>query len=172
MNIKKTAITMILVPSIVITGLYGCAKSDSTVAQEVTTNPISQSYEQAKANGYTGTEQEWEKLLALYNTNPQAAKEEASQFGLSEVLLASVAGAALGALLGSQVQQNSMKREEEKRRANTGYVNTNTAATANRSSYSSTTGSKPATSSVSLAKAPSTTSVARGGFGGAVSSGG
>lgn len=168
------------------------------------TNPLLDSYQQAKAQGYTGTLDEWVQLSQLYETNPQQAQEVAQQSGFSggDMFLGALAGAAVGALAANAMSSKTnmasntysaqrvndrtnyaYSQPADRDRRNTGggaYVPT-TGATTNRTTSglsSSTTTPKAATPaprpSVSAPARSTTsfTSVSRGGFGGAVSSGG
>lgn len=171
-------------------------------------NPLLDSYNQAKAQGYTGTLDQWTELSKLYETNPQQAQQVAQESGFSggEVLMGALAGAAMGALaanaMNSRTQMASTSysaqrannttnyaysqpynREEEKDRRNTGMT---PVVTGNNSSVGSTSTairpsspvptvstSRPTTTvSAPVSRSTSFTSVSRGGFGGAVSSGG
>lgn len=171
------------------------------------TNPLLDSYQQAKAQGYTGTLDEWAQLSKLYETNPQQAQEVAQQSGFSggDMFLGALAGAAVGALAANAMSSKTnmasntysaqrvndrtnyaysqpADRERDRRTTGSGYVpGAGTSATANRTASglsSSTTAPKAATTaprpSVSAPARSTTsfTSVSRGGFGGAVSSGG
>lgn len=168
------------------------------------TNPLLDSYQQAQAQGYTGTLDEWAQLSKLYETNPQQAQEVAQQSGFSggEMLMGALAGAAVGALAANAMSSKtnmasntysaqrvnertnyaySQPADRDRRTTGGGGYVPSTGATANRTASglsSSTTAPKAATTaprpSVSAPARSTTsfTSVSRGGFGGAVSSGG
>lgn len=178
--------------------------SDGSMSQ----NALLDSYSQAKAQGYTGTLDQWTELSRLYETNPQQAQQQAQESGFSggEMLMGALAGAAMGALaanaMNSRTQMASntyssqrannannyaysqpYNREEEKDRRTTGggapivTGNTSTAGSSSTairpsSPVPSASTSRPATVSTPVARTSSYTSVSRGGFGGAVSSGG
>ena len=129
---KKFLIPILIVPFF---AMPGCSdiepennqvvvqKDESTVVKNeddsLSKSPLITSYENAKAEGYQGSLEDWVQLVHLTETQPEVAKQQLEDQGLDSAAL----------LVGS---------------------------------------SKP---SVSLSKAP-TTAVARGGFGGATSSGG
>lgn len=168
------------------------------------TNPLLDSYQQAQAQGYTGTLDEWAQLSKLYETNPQQAQEVAQQSGFSggEMLMGALAGAAVGALAANAMSSKtnmasntysaqrvnertnyaySQPADRDRRTTGGGGYVPSTGTTANRTASglsSSTTAPKAATTaprpSVSAPARSTTsfTSVSRGGFGGAVSSGG
>lgn len=145
----KKAIVMAIVPAFV---LAGCAKVEESqpavlYAEEVAASNavLQESYNEAKAGGYTGTIEEWSKLVQLHQTNPQEAAQQASDSGYSgmEMLMAG----AMGMMLGNMMANNQSSR-----------------------SYNSST--RAAQTSRSAQPAAKSASVSRGGFGGAVSSGG
>ena len=179
--------------------------SDGSMSQ----NALLDSYNQAKAQGYTGTLDQWSELSRLYETNPQQAQQVAQESGFSggEMLMGALAGAAIGALAANamssrtQMASNSYSsqrannatnyaysqpynREEEKDRRNTASAapivtgsnsptgSTGTSATRPSSPVPSVSTPRPAAVSAPVSRSSSFTSVSRGGFGGAVSSGG
>lgn len=171
--------------------------SDGSMSQ----NALLDSYNQAKAQGYTGTLDQWSELSRLYETNPQQAQQVAQESGFSggEMMMGALAGAAMGALAANamssrtQMASNSYSsqrannatnyaysqpynREEEKdRRTTTGaapIVTGGTSTTRPSSPVPSVSTPRPAAVSAPVSRSSSFTSVSRGGFGGAVSSGG
>lgn len=182
----KQSIALLIVPAFVLAG--GCAKQEDSVATAqgvaqtadgayvAVAENLNKSYEEAKSQGYTGTYEEWVKLLELHQTNPQQAQQQAANFGFDgmDMLMAG----AMGMMLGNMMSNGSYNSYRERQRSygSSAYVrpspqrlsaartaNTNTQraqAAANRSSASTSTASR------------SSATVSRGGFGGAVSSGG
>lgn len=182
MNFKKSAITLLIVPAFVI---GGCSQqSDTSVAtkdgQVVQTengdyvkiaSALNDSYEQAKANGYTGTYEDWVKLLEMHQTNPQQAAQQAAQSGYDgmDMLMAGAMGMMLGNMMSSN-SYSSYRSSSYGRSYKGGYIPSTPRATATRNV------SKPAvrqTSSVTSKSSVTTrSSTTRGGFGGARSTGG
>lgn len=158
------------------------------------------SYTKAKEQGYTGTIEEWAALVNLQQTDPVAAQKvaEASGFSGGEMLLGALAGAAVGALAVnamssrtgmasntySQQRTNNAtnyaySQPDDRDRRTTGGGGAVAATSSSSSNFSNT--SRPATMPAATASRPSVTSsaisrpsvaVSRGGFGGAVSTGG
>lgn len=183
MKISKKTIALAIVPAF---ALVGCQPSDNSVATNgsVTQNAdgsyvqvadtLNRSYEEAKSNGYTGTYEDWVKLLELHQTNPQQAAQQAAQSGFNgmDMLMAG----AMGMMLGNMMSNGSMNAyksssyydDDRKRRASGSYVYSG------RQTYStpprSTSASSQSYRSESRTVSRSTTT--RGGFGGAVSTGG
>lgn len=172
MNFKKTAIVMTIVPALFISA---CSSDPSPeqVAQEKAeqlavdgANAMNKSYEEAKAQGYTGTLEEWVALVKLNQTDPAAAQKQAESAGFSgmEMLMAGAMGMMIGNMLGNAMASKSYSSnyydKDRRSYATGGTVATRSAPTS--SSYRSN--SSKSSSSMS--------SSSRGGFGGAVSSGG
>jgi hypothetical protein len=140
--------------------ISGCAQNNDTAVQQTELEmkqeqTVLKSFQEAQASGFTGTLEDWQKIIEVHQTNPQAATELANSHGMSNMIFAGLAGAAMGALAA-----NAMSASRDRRTASTGssaYV-----APANRPNYSRNTATATR----------STGTVARGGFGGAVSSGG
>lgn len=158
-------------------------------------NQLMNSYSDAVKNGYTGSFDDWIALVKLNETNPTAANEQAAASGFSggEVLLGAIAGAAVGAMAASAMNNRSnmsnnsysaqrsnnsnnyaysqpLNRQEERRNSSGGVtsaamVNSNSRPTSNVTSSNNRQVTR-------TTAARSTTTVSRGGFGGAVSSGG
>ena len=152
----KKAITMLIVPAF---ALGACSKSPDQIG--VPTNDqfvysqdgsYSQSklydtYTAAKSNGYNGSFEDWQALVKLHETNPEQATQQAQSSGFSGS--SAVIGAIAGATALAMQAMNSANRSS--------------------SNYSN---SRPSTSYSNSTVSRSTASVSRGGFGGAVSSGG
>ena len=180
-RLNKT-IAMLIVPAFV---FAGCSSQDSVATQDSSVaktadgayvqvaDTLNKSYEEAKANGYTGTYEDWVKLLELHQTNPQAASQQAASSGYSgmDMLMAG----AMGMMLGNMMSNGSYNSYRDRQRSygSSAYVrpsasNLNSARStesrAQAAARSSATSSSSSRSSVS--------SASRGGFGGAVSSGG
>jgi hypothetical protein len=153
---------------------------------------LQQSYEQAKASGYKGSYDEWVEISKLQETNPKLAQEKAESNGFSggEMMLAALAGMAIGGLAAkayngsdntsrshSQQRLNNttnyasvQKYNEDKNRRDSSYGSTGTAfaggsVAANSNKKSSVSLSKKG-NSASGAFRSSGTAVVRGGFGG------
>lgn len=155
----KKAITMLIVPAF---ALGACSKSPDQIGVPTNDQSVysqdgsySQSklydtYNTAKSNGYNGSFEDWESLVKLHETNPEQATEQAQSSGFSgsSALIGAVAGAGATALAMQAMNNNS-------NRANSNYSN-----------------SRPSNSYTNNTTSRSTASVSRGGFGGAVSSGG
>ena len=175
------------------------------------------SYNEAKANGYTGSMDDWIALVQLHETNPEEAQAKAEESGFSggAMIMGALAGAAVGAMLASSSNSRSglasssysaqrynntnnyaysrPKDEQQSSSSGGGYVgrggstaaavagSSNTVRSGSTASGSSNTvkstpshsASTKTTSSYSSSRpTASYSSVSRGGFGGAVSSGG
>lgn len=177
-RLNKT-IAMLIVPAFV---FAGCSSQDSVATQDSSVaktadgayvqvaDTLNKSYEEAKANGYTGTYEDWVKLLELHQTNPQAASQQAASSGYSgmDMLMAG----AMGMMLGNMMSNGSYNsyRERQRSSGSSAYVRPSasnlTAARATESKAQS------ARSSATSSSKSSTSGASRGGFGGAVSSGG
>lgn len=168
------AFTLLLVPFFVV----GCSADNSEFQQPVfedssgqsvvvddqgalKISQLQQSYEKAKAAGYTGTIEEYNKLVDLVKSDPVVAQQQAEDSGFSG------SGVALAALAG-MVAGNSVGRSN--------YANQyggSSGFAASQNTYRSNYAARPtptvtrSTSSVSR----STSAVSRGGFGGSVSGG-
>lgn len=210
----KGKIVLSLVP---LFALGGCAPDNSNtgVASQdsysqvdengfYSNNEIQQSYDKARESGYTGSMDDWVKLIELSDSNPSQAAQQAADSGFSggEMLLGALTGAALGAVMANasnsrqNMASNSYSAQRlndnnnyaecrtvngkkdpdcDKRSGNGYYRSSGTTSTTtyssmnnNKNSYSrSTTTARPTTTARS-----SVSTVSRGGFGGAVSSGG
>lgn len=173
MKLKKS-IVMLMVPAFV---LAGCAKDDSVaVASNVAQTPegafvqvadtLNKSYEEAKAKGYTGTYEDWVKLLELHKTDPAAATQAASNSGFSgmDMMMAGTMGMMLGNMM-SNGSYNSFKSRQQAM-GSSAYV---PPARNTLNSYRATESRAVSTKAAAVSRS---TSTSRGGFGGAVSSGG
>lgn len=153
------------------------------------------SFDEAQAKGYTGTMDEWIALVQMHETNPEQAQAEAEESGFSggSLLMGALAGAAVGALLASSASSRSglasnsysaqrynnntkyaysrPKDEQQNTSSGGGGGGAAAAAVAARSNANSTT-ARSSSSSATPRATTSYSSVSRGGFGGAVSSGG
>lgn len=173
---------MLIVPAFVIAG---CAKDESIASQSDSVaktadgayvqvaDTLNKSYEEAKSNGYTGTYEDWVKLLELHQTNPQAASQQAASQGYSGMNM--LMAGAMGMMLGNMMSNGSYNSYRDRQRSygSSAYVrpspqNLSSARAAESRAQSAARASAAKSSSVSR----STSSVSRGGFGGAVSSGG
>jgi hypothetical protein len=155
----KKAITMLIVPAF---ALGACSKSPDQIGVPTNDQSVysqdgsySQSklydtYTAAKSNGYNGSFEDWQALVKLHETNPEQATQQAQSSGFSG------SSAVMGAIAGAGATALAMQA-----------MNNN----ANRSS-SNYSNSRPSTSYSNSTASRSTASVSRGGFGGAVSSGG
>ncbi len=67
------------------------------------------SYKEAKANGYSGSMDDWIALVQLHETNPEEAQAKAEESGFSggAVIMGALAGAAVGAMLASSSNSRS-----------------------------------------------------------------
>lgn len=211
---KNRVITLALLP---VFALTACGQDDaepersvapkeaSAVVQNTdgsyTTDPLILSYRDAKAEGYTGSLEDWAKLTKLYEKDPEEAQRVVQQSGFDggDMLLAGIAGAYIGSLSSNSNGYHYQRpthtthvvhktkyvtvREKEKKNtsATAAYVPrpTSTTRSSAPTSYTSkttttTTSYKPSSSvsSSSSSSRSSFTSVSRGGFGGARSSGG
>jgi uncharacterized protein YgiB involved in biofilm formation len=182
MKCLNKTITMLIVPAFV---FAGCSNQDSVATQDSgvvktadgayvqVADTLNKSYEEAKANGYTGSYEDWVKLLELHQTNPQAASQQAASSGYSGMDM--LMTGAMGMMIGNMMSNGSYNSYRDRQRSygSSAYVrpsasNLNSARStesrAQAAARSSATSSSSSRSSVS--------SVSRGGFGGAVSSGG
>ena len=116
---KKNSIALMIVP------IFALTACDDTTNYESVATPqneaivkneegfystvVLDSYQKAQADGYTGTVDDWIKLVSLYETNPQQAQAEASESGFSggEMLLGALAGAAIGGLLANSMSSKN-----------------------------------------------------------------
>lgn len=167
MQFKKAAIILTIVPAMFITG---CEQSQQDVAVQKaaeTANALNESYAEAKKNGYTGTFEEWVKLVELNQTNPQQAQQQAKDSGFDgmDMLMAGAMGMMLGNMM-SNGSMSSYRNSGYYDRDRRGYASGGSGYVAQKHSYSSSN----VTSRANAAK--SSSSVSRGGFGGATSSGG
>lgn len=212
---KKSLITLAIVPIFALSACtqeeeqqtYAVPSSPSvtqTADGSLAQTPLIDSYEQAKAQGYTGTLNEWVQLSKLYETNPRQAQEVAADSGFSggEMFLGALAGAAIGAMAGNAMSSrtnmasNTYSAQRVNDRANYAYSqpsdrdrrttsgaapvvtsgSSNTSAVAARNSAVANRPSTMPSATRNMSYAPATRStsaaVSRGGFGGAVSSGG
>ena len=117
---KKSLITLAIVP---IFALSACTQEEEQQTYAVPSDPsvtqtadgslaqtsLIDSYEQAKVQGYSGSIEEWASLSKMYETNPQQAQQVAADSGFSggEVLLAGLAGAAIGAMAGNAMSSRT-----------------------------------------------------------------
>lgn len=182
MRISKKSIAMLIVPAFVLSSIVGCsdgvtsqsdgvAKTADGAFVQVADN-LNKSYQEAKANGYTGSYEDWVKLLELHQTNPQAASQQASQSGYNgfDMLMAG----AMGMMIGNMMSNGSYNSYKDRQRSygSSAYV----PPSSSRLNAARTVESKAvqaSRSSVSRSTSSSrSVSVSRGGFGGAVSSGG
>lgn len=181
-RINKTLATMLVVPAFV---LAGCSQSDNSVATQSgvaqtsdgayvqVADTLNKSYEEAKSNGYTGTYEDWVKLLELHQTNPQQAAQQAASNGFDgmDMLMAGAMGMMLGNMMSNgsynSYRSSSYYDDDRKRRAAGGasYVYKP------RSTMSSTTATRSQSATTSRSTVSRST-VSRGGFGGARSTGG
>lgn len=121
---KKQSIALILVPIFALTACDDTQEYSSQVTasqdENVTRNNegfyttedlanLNKSFEEAKANGYTGSLDDWIGLVQLSQTNPQQAQQVAQDSGFngSEMLLGALAGAAVGAIAGNALSSRS-----------------------------------------------------------------
>lgn len=182
-TIAKKSIAMLIVPAFAVATMIGCSQSDSvsstdSVAQtadgayvQVADN-LNKSYEEAKANGYTGTYEDWVKLLELHQTNPQAAAQQAASSGFDTLDL--LMAGAMGAMLGNMMSNGSYNSYRERQRSygSSAYVPASTShLNQARAAHNSTMAARSAAAKSSSASR-STSTTSRGGFGGATSTGG
>ena len=174
MKFKKAAIIMTIVPAMF---FAGCAKNEQQQQEQEqvasVANALNDSYAQAKANGYTGTYEEWVKLVELNQTNPQQAAAQAKSSGYDgfDMLMAGAMGMMLGNMM-SKPSYNSYKSSSYYNDDRRAYGNGSAPARHTSSYVPSSSTTKATSSSGSFSKSSASTSVSRGGFGGAVSSGG
>lgn len=185
MKVKKS-IAMLIIPAFVIGTTIGCSESGSGVATQSETvvqtpegqfvqvaDTLNKSYEQAKAGGYTGTYEEWVKLLELHQQNPQAASQQAQSQGFDGMNM--LMAGAVGMMLGSMMSNNSFNSYKERQRSygSSAYVPANPNRVNSFRATESRAQSAVRSAQATSARASSSSgSVSRGGFGGAVSSGG
>lgn len=168
MKFKKAAIVMTIVPAMFIAGCsQPTQNAQITEEQKVAevANTLNESYAKAKSEGYTGTYEDWVALLELHKTDPQQAAQQAANSGFNgmEMLMAGAMGMMLGNMLANNSvsnYRNSNYYRDDRKSYSSGYV-------PSARSYSSTSSTTRSTSAKSTS-----TSTSRGGFGGAVSSGG
>lgn len=116
---KKNSIALMIVPIFALTACDDTANYQ-TVATPQNDNVIKNeegfystvqvnTFEKAKTDGYTGSMDDWVKLTALYETNPEQAAAQAANSGFSggEMLLGALAGAALGGMLASSTNNRN-----------------------------------------------------------------
>lgn len=186
---KKFLIPILIVPFFAIPGCSDIEpennqvvvqKDESTVVKNedgsLSKSPLITSYENAKAEGYQGSLEDWVQLVHLTETQPEVAKQQLEDQGLDATAL--LTGAALGLAAGGLIAANSSRNVSsnsysQQRTPSTVSQPLNQTPQKERASVGGggavlAGSSKP---SVSLSKAP-TTVVARGGFGSATSSGG
>lgn len=211
---KKHLITLAIVP---LFALSACTQEEEQQTYAVSNDPsvtqtadgslgqtsLLESYEQAKAQGYSGSVEEWASLSKLYETNPQQAQQVASNSGFSggEMLLAGLAGAAMGAMAGNAMasRTNMASSTYSAQRANTATNYAYSQPADRERDRRTTSGASPATMAggnvaasrnsaianrpaampsatrnmvTPSAARPTSVAVSRGGFGGAISSGG
>lgn len=154
-------------------------------------HPLLESYKEAQAAGYTGTLDQFAELMQTYQTNPEQAQQMAADAGYSggQMLLGALAGAAVGALAANAIASKtnmasnsysaqrantatnyaySQPYNQERERRTVGYVPPANVGGSGTATQSATP--KPAAAPARAAVTSS--AVSRGGFGGAVSSGG
>lgn len=154
----KKAITMLIVPAF---ALGACSKSPDQIGVPTNDQSVysqdgsySQSklydtYTAAKSNGYNGSFEDWKALVKLHETNPEQATQQAQSSGFSG------SSAVIGAIAGAGATALAMQAMNNANRSSSNYSN-----------------SRPSTSYSNSTVSRSSASVSRGGFGGAVSSGG
>ena len=177
-RLNKT-IAMLIVPAFV---FAGCSSQDSVATQDSSVaktadgayvqvaDTLNKSYEEAKANGYTGTYEDWVKLLELHQTNPQAASQQAASSGYSgmDMLMAG----AMGMMLGNMMSNGSYNSYRERQRSSGSSAYVRPSASNLNAARATESKAQSARSSATSSSKSSTSSASRGGFGGAVSSGG
>lgn len=175
---KKAAIALLIVPAF---AMVGCTPNDSVASKDgvaqtadgayvAVADNLNKSYEEAKSNGYTGTYEDWVKLLELHQTDPQAASQQAAKSGYDgmDMLMAG----AMGMMIGNMMSNGSYNSYRERQRSygSSAYVRPNPTHVSSARTSVAKSQSAARTSSTSVSRSSSSTS--RGGFGGAVSSGG
>ena len=177
-RLNKT-IAMLIVPAFV---FAGCSSQDSVATQDSSVaktadgayvqvaDTLNKSYEEAKANGYTGTYEDWVKLLELHQTNPQAASQQAASSGYSgmDMLMAG----AMGMMLGNMMSNGSYNSYRDRQRSSGSSVYVRPSASNLNAARATESKAQSARSSATSSSKSSTSGASRGGFGGAVSSGG
>ena len=177
-RLNKT-IAMLIVPAFV---FAGCSSQDSVATQDSSVaktadgayvqvaDTLNKSYEEAKANGYTGTYEDWVKLLELHQTNPQAASQQAASSGYSgmDMLMAG----AMGVMLGNMMSNGSYNSYRDRQRSSGSSAYVRPSASNLNAARATESKAQSARSSATSSSKSSTSGASRGGFGGAVSSGG
>lgn len=177
-RLNKT-IAMLIVPAFV---FAGCSSQDSVATQDSSVaktadgayvqvaDTLNKSYEEAKANGYTGTYEDWVKLLELHQTNPQAASQQAASSGYSgmDMLMAG----AMGIMLGNMMTNGSYNSYRDRQRSSGSSAYVRPSASNLNAARATESKAQSARSSATSSSKSSTSGASRGGFGGAVSSGG
>lgn len=177
-RLNKT-IAMLIVPAFV---FAGCSSQDSVATQDSSVaktadgayvqvaDTLNKSYEEAKANGYTGTYEDWVKLLELHQTNPQAASQQAASSGYSgmDMLMAG----AMGMMLGNMMSNGSYNSYRDRQRSSGSSAYVRPSASNLNAARATESKAQSARSSATSSSKSSTSGASRGGFGGAVSSGG
>lgn len=177
-RLNKT-IAMLIVPAFV---FAGCSSQDSVATQDAgvaktadgayvqVADTLNKSYEEAKANGYTGTYEDWVKLLELHQTNPQAASQQAASSGYSgmDVLMAG----AMGMMVGNMMSNGSYNSYRDRQRSSGSSAYVRPSASNLNAARATESKAQSARSSATSSSKSSTSGAYRGGFGGAVSSGG
>ncbi len=179
------ALTLLLVPFFVV----GCSADKSEFQQPVfedssgqsvvvddegalKISQLQQSYEKAKADGYTGTIEEYNKLVDLVKSDPVAAQQQAEDSGFSgsSVALAALAGMVAGNSIGRSSYANQYGGSSGFAASQNTY-RSNYAARPKPTSNVTRTTTTRSTTSVTPRATTTTTAVSRGGFGGSVSGG-
>lgn len=179
----------------------GSYSSTQAQAEPGSGQELLSAYDQAKASGYTGTLEDFIKLSDLHKTNPEQAQQVAQESGFdgSDLLLGALAGAAIGAIAAGAMNSRSnmangtysaqrvnnannyahSQPQRKEDRNSGGSAGATTARTGSsmglqRSTMNATQTARPTSNTVRSTPSPkaSYSSVSRGGFGGAVSSGG
>lgn len=70
---------------------------------------LADSYREAQAGGYKGSIEEWAKIVALYETDPETAVQNARKDGFdqSDIIFATLAGVAISALAAKAMINNA-----------------------------------------------------------------
>ena len=128
---KKKTIVLSLVPFFALLGCSESATPDRVVVpspdvevsvntdgsySQSTANQVNDadkdlydSYHEAQAGGYKGSIEEWAKVVALYETDPETAVQNARQDGFdqSDIIFATLAGVAISALAAKAMINNA-----------------------------------------------------------------
>lgn len=128
---KKKTIVLSLVPFFALMGCSESATPDRVVVpnpdvevsvnadgsySESTANQVNDadkdladSYREAQAGGYKGSIEEWAKVVALYETDPETAVQNARKDGFdqSDIIFATLAGVAISALAAKAMINNA-----------------------------------------------------------------